>query len=335
MSPPKILTVSVPESAEGSRLDKFLSTLPEVGSRGKAAKLLEENRVLVNGKAAKASLSLKAGDAVQADLPEARDTSQIKPLHTEIHVVFEDDDLMVINKPAGMVVHPAAGHADDTLVNALVARTESLAMGFGEHRPGLVHRLDKDTTGLLVVAKNDATQEHLSQQFQERSTHRSYQALIFGEPKSDAFVFRSWLTRHPTDRKRFASVRDSDRKVITDPKHEVSSGKWAVTHAQILRRKHGLSFARLRLETGRTHQIRVHLSEAGYPLVGDGTYGAEKRLKGLPSVELRRSLVGWPRFFLHARELGFKHPRTGEDMRFEIEWPDTDLEFLKKWGFME
>lgn len=333
MSSPKNLRVTVDPSRQGLRLDKFVAELDGVGSRGRAAKLIDDGLVLVNGRPAKASALLRSGDHVEATLPETSTAPSLKPLDVDLEILHEDDDLVVVNKPAGMVVHPAAGHHDDTLVNALVARVSSLSMGFGEHRPGLVHRLDKETTGLLVVAKNDPAQEHLSRQFQERSTHRLYQALVFGEIKASEATLRSWLARHPMDRKRYASLRDASKKIIQDPSLEAPLGKWAVTHLHVLQRAHGLSFVRLKLETGRTHQIRVHLSEGGHPLVGDSVYGGDKRLKSLPSVELRRQIADWPRFFLHARELGFTHPRTGERMHFETEWPAPDLAFLHRWGF--
>lgn len=333
MNPPKNLRLTVDPSQAGLRLDRFLAMLEEVGSRGRAAKLIDDGFVLINDRPAKASTALRAGDLVQATIPKLVAPDSLKPLDVALEILHEDNDLLVVNKPAGMVVHPAAGHADDTLVNALIARAGPLSMGFGEHRPGLVHRLDKDTTGLLVIAKNDESQAHLGRQFQERTTHRLYQALVFGEIKAAELTFQSWLARHPTDRKRFASLRSAARKIITDPALEAPGGKWAVTHASVLQRAHGLSFMRLRLETGRTHQIRVHLSESGHPLVGDSTYGGDSRLKSLPSVELRRQIADWPRFFLHARELGFSHPRSGERLRFEVEWPASDLEFLRRWGF--
>lgn len=331
---PSTLRLKVSSAGAGARLDKFLSSEKSIGSRTKATRLIDAGAIVVNGKVAKASLLLHENDEVVITQPDHSDPlHEIKPLERDLDIVHEDADLLVVNKPAGLVVHPAAGHSDDTLVNILVAKIPDLAMGLGDHRPGLVHRLDKETSGLLVIAKNDRTQQDLGRQFKERTTHRIYQALVFGAPASDLGTCRSWLARHPVDRKRFASIRGPDRKPIQDADAKDLAGKWAVTHYEVLQRAHGLAFLKLKLETGRTHQIRVHLSEAGHPLVGDSAYGGDRRVKSLPGVELRRQIEGLERFFLHARELGFHHPSTGHWLEFSVEWPKEDHGFLSRWGF--
>lgn len=314
------------------RLDKILGAWEQIGSRSRALKLIEESRVLVNGKAAKASLLPKENDLIEVDLPPPAPT-ELEPYDIPLEIVHEDEDLIVVNKPSGLVVHPAAGHAQDTLVNALIAHTDDLSMGFGEERPGIVHRLDKETSGLLVVAKNNAAQEKLAAQFQDRSIHRIYQAVVFGDVKTESGTIQSYLIRHPTDRKRFASLRGSDGQIRRQREPEPKSGKWAVTGYRVLARKHGLSFVELKLQTGRTHQIRVHLSEMGHPLVGDNVYGADRRLKALESPKQRARITGLRRFLLHARELGFIHPRTGETMKFERPWPTDVQDLLREWGF--
>lgn len=324
---------TVEADGAGIRLDKWLSTWPEISSRSRAAFLIDESRVLVNAQPGKASLLLKTGDEVSVSFPEAQ-SSELKPLKMSLDILFEDRDVLVVDKPSGLVVHPAAGHAEDTLVNALIAHTDDLAMGFGEERPGIVHRLDKETSGLLVVAKNDAAQASLVSQFQERSIHRVYQAVCYGEVAKPVGRIESWIARHPTDRKRFASLLGNDRKILRDAENPPSNGKWAATTFKRLSIKHGMSFLELKLETGRTHQIRVHLSELGHPLVGDSLYGSDRRIKSISSLGIREQIQHLSRFLLHARELGFNHPRTGERLMFKAEWPDPARGLLSQWGFL-
>ncbi|HRO66441.1 MAG TPA: RluA family pseudouridine synthase [Pseudobdellovibrionaceae bacterium] len=330
-NPSRSQTVEV--DGAGTRLDKWLAAWPEVSSRSRAAFLIDENRVLVNARPGKASLVLKTGDEVSVSFPEAQ-SSELKPLAMSLDILFEDRDLLVVDKPSGLVVHPAAGHAEDTLVNALIAHTDDLAMGFGEERPGIVHRLDKETSGLLVVAKNDSAQASLVSQFQERSIHRLYQAVCHGEIARLNGRIESWIARHPTDRKRFASVLGIDRKILRSAEAPPSAGKWAATTFKRLAIKHGMSFLELKLETGRTHQIRVHLSELGHPLIGDSLYGSDRRLKSIPSAGIREQIQHLSRFLLHARELGFTHPRTAERLMFKAEWPDPARGLLNQWGFL-
>lgn len=311
------INFKVQESEAGQRLDKFLSGQIEIGSRSRAEFLLDSGLVLVNQSICKSSYKVKSGDVIECQIP-LKNESEIQPLELELDILFEDSDLIVINKPANLVIHPAAGHEADTLVNALVAHSDELSMKFGEDRPGIVHRLDKDTSGVLVVAKNDLTHEGLAKQFSDRTIHRLYEAVTLGTvPKTTGFM-ESHLGRDPKDRKKFASV---------------PSGKWAKTHYRKLSdHAAGLSLVELKLETGRTHQIRVHLSESGFPVLGDTLYNGNKwsRIQG---KHLRDEISRIPRFALHAKELGFIHPRSQKEMSFKVSWPEDLQPTLKLLGF--
>lgn len=317
----------------GQRLDKALSLIPEIGSRSRASILLEEKRILVNGNVVKASYSVQANDRFEVTLPEP-EPSDLQPYEFPLDILFEDEDIIVVNKPAGLVVHPAAGHAQDTLVNALLHHTENLSMKFGENRPGIVHRLDKETSGVLVVAKNDRAHENLSKQFQERSIRRIYYAVAIGTPKNSEGTITSFLNRHPVDRKRQSSVLDEDKKVITDINRTDVDGRFAITKYKLLSNKSGLSYMQMKLETGRTHQIRVHLSEQGLPIAGDSTYGADKKVRSLAAKATQADIKNLPRFMLHAGELDFDHPRTKARLEFKAEWPTSEKELLIKWGLI-
>lgn len=328
-----ILSFNCTDEMAGLRLDKALAQRSEIETRSRAAHLIEEGLVQVNGYKAKASQVLKSGDHIEIHLPEPEPTDLV-PYDFPLDILFEDEHLIVINKPSGLVVHPAAGHAQDTLVNALLHHTKDLSMKFGEQRPGIVHRLDKETSGVLVVAKNDQAHEKLTQQFKERSIHRIYYAVGIGLPKPPKGQVQSYLARHPVDRKKYASVLGSDRKIQTTRSPEPSMGKWAVTHYELLKSHGGLSYFRLKLETGRTHQIRVHLSEKGAPIAGDDLYGADKRIKSIESKKTQSDVKDLQRFLLHAAELGFTHPITGKDLFFSKEWPEDILALLKSWGLV-
>lgn len=303
------------------RLDKYLSALEEISSRSYAQNLIEKNLVQVNTKVAKASLALVTGQRIEVFLPELVST-ELVPYNFKLDIVFEDSDLLVINKPSGLVVHPAAGHQQDTLVNALLSHTQELSMK-NELRPGIVHRLDKETSGLLVVAKNDYAHEKLSQQFKNKTTHRIYYALLDGKLPRLTGVCKSFLARSLQDRKKFSSIK-KDNKVITTNNEMGSVGKWAVTHFTKLIQNSNMSYVKLKLETGRTHQIRVHMSELGHPLVGDTLYGFS--LKKKKDLEIQR-------FYLHAAELGFVHPTTNESLLFVSDWPEQDIKKLTELGF--
>lgn len=306
-----VLTITA--ELANQRIDKALATVPQIATRSQAARLIQAGRVRIADKVLKPSYQTQSGDHIDIDIPVAV-TTELTPYEFPLVIPYEDEDLLIVDKPAGLVVHPACGHAQDTLVNALLHHTTDLSLGFNERRPGLVHRIDKDTSGLLVIAKNDEAQRLLALQFQRKTTHRLYRAIVFGKFKEESGTIRSNLKRHPLDRKRVASAED---------------GKPAVTHYKITAyHPSGVSLVELRLETGRTHQIRVHLSEAGHPIIGDNTYGADKRLKSLKSPSLRKLIGDMRRFALHAMELGFCHPRSNQFMKFIAPWPQDLLEVI-------
>lgn len=325
----RTLIIVVKDHMAKLRLDRFLFESGMVTSRSRATQLIDKGLVMVNEKRSiKPSLKVSEGDHVQVEIPEKTETVELAPLDIELEIVYDDEDLCVVNKPSGLVVHPAAGHAQDTLVNALIHQVGNLSMGFGQNRPGIVHRLDKDTSGLLVVAKNDQTHEHLARQFKEKTVHRIYKAIVYGHPTDDRGTIESYLIRHPIDRKRFCS-----EKV---PEKSLAKGKRAVTHFQVENLLPcGLSLISCRLETGRTHQIRVHLFENQHGIIGDPIYNSSGRLKNLKSTHLRRLIKELRRIALHAEQLGFIHPKTGKQLKFQIDWP-TDmngiLSFLKLRG---
>ncbi len=283
----------------GVRLDKLISDMTEL-SRSAAARLIEEGTVTVDGASASKKDTPKAGAEIVIQLPEPQ-SADILPEDIPIDIVYEDDDLLVVNKPKGMVVHPAAGHYSGTLVNALMFHCgDSLSGINGEIRPGIVHRIDKDTSGLLMVAKNDFAHIGLSEQIKEHSFTREYEAVVCGAVKEDGVV-NAPIGRSKNDRKKMCVTTENSRN--------------AVTHYFVLRRYSGYTHLRVRLETGRTHQIRVHMAYKGNPVAGDEVYG-----NGKP-----KWLNGQ---CLHAKKLGFVHPRTGEYMEFESKLPDYFTKFL-------
>lgn len=281
-------------------MDKLISDNTEL-SRSAAVKLIERGLVFVDGGACGKKDIPDAGSIVSVELPEP-ESVDILPENIPLNIVYEDGDLLVVNKPKGMVVHPAAGHYSGTLVNALMYHCGGSLSGInGEIRPGIVHRIDKDTSGLLMVAKNDFTHLGLSEQIKEHSFTREYSAVVSGSIKENGTV-NAPIGRHKTDRKRMCVTLDNSRE--------------AVTHYSVIRNYAGYTHLSVRLETGRTHQIRVHMSYIGHPVVGDEVYG-----NGKP-----KWLGGQ---CLHAKKIGFVHPRTGEYMEFDSELPDYFVKFLK------
>ncbi|MFN7825914.1 MAG: RluA family pseudouridine synthase [Pseudobdellovibrionaceae bacterium] len=309
----------VSQEQSGERLDKALASFSEVQSRSRADQLITAGAVSVNGIiCTKSSTKVKLGDKLEVLIPEPKSGHLLK-LDLNLDILFEDEDLIVINKPPNLVMHPAAGHENDTLVNALLNHTDDLSMAYGEDRPGIVHRLDKDTSGVLVVAKNDFTHKGLASQFEDRSIERFYFAMVLGVPPKTEGKMTSNLGRHPRDRKKFASV--------------TSGGKWAETsYWRISHHLEGISYIKLKLGTGRTHQIRVHLSEMGCPILGDSVYGGD-RFSRIKSVSLKQRLQQIPRMALHAAILGFTHPRTQERLHFQVPWPSDISPFLKELKF--
>jgi 23S rRNA pseudouridine1911/1915/1917 synthase len=307
----------VDEVGAGERLDRWLQASDLGPSRSQWQRLIEDGAVQVNGEPRPSRHRLHAGDEVTFEIPEPEPTEIEADPGVEFELLHVDDDIAVIDKPAGLVVHPAPGHRTGTLVNGLLARLDSLSGVGGKARPGLVHRLDKDTSGVLVVARNDRAHRALSAQLEDRSLVRIYRAICFGLPSPPAARIELPLDRDPRDRKRRAVVRDG-RPAITDYKIE-SPGN-------------GASLLRLRLRTGRTHQIRVHLAHRGHPVLGDSLYGGgENRVEGAHPghrQSLRAAIKALGRQALHAWELRLLHPATGQEMRFQSPVPD---DFREAW----
>ena len=283
---------------EGKRLDTALAALESALSRAQVRRLIEGGHVRVSDEQVKPAYRLRRGERIEGCVPEPVEP-ELAPEPIPLEIVFEDDDLIVVDKPAGLVVHPAAGVRSGTLVNALLYHCVGLSGVGGVRRPGIVHRLDKGTSGLLVAAKNDLAHNTLARQFKEHSIEREYLALVRGQPGAQRGSIDAAIGRHPSDRKRFST--------------RVRTGRTAVTHWAVERRLRDLTLLRLRLETGRTHQIRVHLASIGLPVLGDPVYGGGR--KGAPESGLRRQA-------LHAVQLGFEHPRTRERMRFTSRLPE-------------
>lgn len=286
-----------PEIADsGLRIDKYLSSVNEQLSRSYIQKLLKSGLVLVDGKPVKASYQVDEGDVISLDIPEAVEP-EIEPENMDLDILYEDQDVILVNKPKGMVVHPAAGHYSHTLVNGLMYHCKDQLSGInGVMRPGIVHRIDMDTTGVIIACKNDMAHNSIAAQLKEHSITRRYQAIVHGVLKDDAGTIEGPIGRHPTDRKKMSI--------------NYNNGKSAVTHYKVLKRFRQYTHVECRLETGRTHQIRVHMASIGHPLLGDLVYGPGKcPIPGLQGQTL------------HAGVLGFIHPRTGEYMEFTAPLP--------------
>lgn len=300
----KHVTLTIGESA--GRADALLAHTVDGLTRSRAQQLLEQGLVTRNGVPLRKRDGVAAGDVLELVLPEPA-VPELAPQAIPLDVVYEDEDLIVVNKPRGMVVHPAPGHPDGTLVNALLAHCgESLSGVGGECRPGIVHRIDKDTSGLLIAAKNDAAHLALSAQLADHTLARTYEAVVHGRLREDAGTVSAPIGRHPADRKRMAVTERRSRP--------------AVTHWEVLARYSGFTHVRCRLETGRTHQIRVHMAYLGHPLLGDPVYGRRKPEKGLAGQ------------CLHACALRFVHPRTGETMELRCPLPAYFTDVLSRLG---
>jgi 23S rRNA pseudouridine1911/1915/1917 synthase len=304
------------------RVDKFLMNLIENTTRNKIQQAAENGSILVNDVAVKSNYKVKAGDVVRLVLAHPTYEQLLTPENIPLDIVFEDDQLLVINKPAGMVVHPGHGNYSGTLVNALAYHFENLPMNSSE-RPGLVHRIDKDTTGLLVVAKTELAMAYLSKQFAEKTSEREYVALVWGNIEEDEGTVEGNIGRHDTNRMRMA-VHESDEK-----------GKPAVTHYKVLERFGYVTLVSCQLETGRTHQIRVHMKHIGHTLFNDERYGGDAILKGTTFTKYKQFVDNCfkvlPRQALHAKTLGFEHPITKEFLRFNSPIPQDLLDCIEKW----
>lgn len=299
----RTLLITAAESS-GERLDKLIAGADETLTRSAVQNLIEAGAVLLNGRIASKSAVPKAGDEIRVEIPDPTGIDA-QPEEIPLEIVYEDEWLLVVNKPKGMVVHPAPGNERGTLVNALLAHCGNSLSGInGKIRPGIVHRIDKDTSGLLIVAKNDEAHQSLALQIKEHSFTRVYEAVVIGNLKEDTGSVDAPIGRDPNDRKRMKVTEKNSRS--------------AVTHYEVLERFGDFTHLRLRLETGRTHQIRVHMASIGHPVAGDPVYGPKKVIESLGGQ------------CLHARVIGFVHPKTGEYLEFSSELPDYFRSFLEK-----
>ena len=300
----ELLEFTAADEEAGVRIDRCLSDKYEDFSRSYLQKLLKDQGVTVNGKIVKANYKLQAGDLVQTTVPDLSEPD-ILPENIPLDILYEDDDVLVVNKPKGMVVHPANGHTSGTLVNAIMYHCQGNLSGInGVMRPGIVHRIDKDTTGALLVCKNDTAHRDLAQQLKDHTIKRRYRAIVSGNLKENEGTVEGPIGRHPVDRKKMAI--------------NYKNGKDAVTHYKVLERFGNATYIECRLETGRTHHIRVHMTSLGHPLLGDEVYGSGKNPYHLQGQTL------------HAMVLGFVHPRTGEYMEFSAPLPEYFLNLLEK-----
>ena len=291
------------EESKNQRLDAFLASSLDGLTRSQATRLIESGEVAVNGRAVSKSYKLAGGEDIAVTLPEPEPVEAV-PQDIPLDVVYEDADVIVVNKPSGMVVHPAPGHPDGTLVNALLYHCAGTLSGIGGAlRPGIVHRIDRDTSGLIIAAKNDAAHQYLSAQLADHTLARTYECIVVGALREDRGTVDAPIARHPTDRKRMAVV---------------AGGREAVTHWEVIARYPGYTHVRCRLETGRTHQIRVHMAYIGHPILGDTVYGAKKDVPGLTGQ------------CLHAVGLRFLHPRTHEVVELSCPLPDEFTRMLQK-----
>ncbi|MFR6515056.1 MAG: RluA family pseudouridine synthase [Ruminococcus sp.] len=288
----------------GERIDKYLSEQLEDMTRSHIQKLIKENMVRVNGMAVKSNFKLSASDQIEVEIPELKEPD-ILPENIPLDILYEDQDILVVNKPKGMVVHPAPGHYTGTLVNAIMYHCKDNLSGInGVMRPGIVHRIDMDTTGSLLICKNDRAHQALAEQLKEHSITRKYHAIVHGRLKEDEGTIDKPIGRHPIDRKKMSV--------------HCTNGREAITHYRVLKRFQQFTYIECQLETGRTHQIRVHMSSIGHPILGDQVYGPAKcpyKLQGQT---------------LHAKVLGITHPTTGEYMEFDAPLPDYFQGLLEK-----
>jgi len=316
--------LEVPAGQSPVRIDRYVTDKLENVSRNKVQNAIKAGNMVVNDRPVKANYKVRPGDVIRLLLPYAPYRELLKPEKMDLDIVYEDDDVIVVNKPAGMVVHPAHGHYSGTLINGILGHVESLPGGSSEERPGLVHRIDKDTTGLLVVAKNELAMNKLAKQFADKSTERKYIALVWGDLPEDEGTITGHIGRHPKERIKMHVFSDG------------SQGKPSVTHYKVLERFGYVTLVEVQLETGRTHQIRVHFAHKGHPLFGDPVYGGERIVKGSETMGKYRQFVEnsfkiLPRQALHAKTLGFTHPSTGRFMRFDSELPEDMQQVIERW----
>jgi len=320
------LTLTIDRGQEPLRIDKFLMTRIEGATRNKIQQAIENEMVMVNDKPVKANYKVKPGDKLQVFDDRTPESSEIIPEHIPLSIHFEDDDILIINKPAGMVVHPGSGNPGGTLINGVAYYLRQQVPGFDEStlpRLGLVHRIDKNTSGLLVMAKSQKAMSDLAKQFFDHTVHRRYSALVWGDFEEEEGTVVAHVGRHQRFRKIFTAYPDGDH------------GKDAITHYKVLERFNYVTLVECRLETGRTHQIRVHMQLIGHPLFNDDTYGGDRIVKGTVFTRYKQFVDNCfelcPRQALHARELGFIHPRTRQPVHFEAPLPADMTAVIDKW----
>ncbi len=307
------------------RVDKYLMHRLPNASRNKIQNGIDADAILVNEKPTKASYKIKPGDVITVSLPEPPRDYTVLPENIPLNIIYEDEELLIVNKPAGMVVHPAVGNWSGTLVNALTFHLQNLPTHRnGEIRPGLVHRIDKDTSGLLVIAKTEFAMTHLSKQFFDHTIERTYIALVWGEPNPKDGTIHEFIGRS-----------NKDRKVMMVHPPEVEFAREAITHYKTLKPMRYVSLVQCNLETGRTHQIRVHMRHRGHPLFNDATYGGDKIIKGTTFTKYKQFVDNCfkiiPRQALHAKSIGIIHPRTKKFMQFDSELPEDLRIVVEKW----
>jgi 23S rRNA pseudouridine1911/1915/1917 synthase len=306
------------------RIDKFLTNKLESTSRSRIQAAASAGNILVNESAVKANYKVKPEDIISIVLPHPPREIEIIPENIPINIEYEDDDLIIVNKDPGMVVHPGYGNYTGTLVNALMYHLKDNPLfSSGEHRPGLVHRIDKNTSGLLVVAKNEISMNKLAKQFYDKTSKRTYQAIVWGSPDPEEGTIKGNIGRNPNDRKKMTVFEDEE------------AGKHAVTHYRVLEKFDYINLVECRLETGRTHQIRVHFQYIRHPLFNDPEYGGDKILRGTTFSKYKQFVQNCfkilPRQALHAKTLGFIHPGTGKEMLFDSDLPQDMKEILERW----
>ncbi len=317
---PSVKKILISPQFAGLRLDVFLAKVKLAQTRSQALKLISQNQVSLNGSKQKASYSLKPGDRLQVSLPP-KEEKGLLPYSFPLHILFEDEELLIVGKPAGLVVHPSPGHTKDTLVNILFHK-KKLSPGSHPLRPGVVHRLDKEVSGLLILAKTKFAQDHLIQQFKERKVKREYWAICIRPPSPLKGAVETWLSRHPVNRKKFISLKNPQ-----------ASSKRAITFYKLYRRhESGLCWLKCYLKTGRTHQIRAHLSSLSCPLAGDKVYGG-RPAPPIKDLSLKQEIKKLSRIALHAHLLSFLHPQSEKQMIFKSPWPSDLKSLLKKLNF--
>ncbi len=309
---------------EPIRIDKFLMNRLEGATRNKLQQALEAGNILVNGEVVKPNYKIRPGDEIVVFDTRSPEMTEIIPEEMPLHIVFEDDALMIINKPAGMVVHPGCGNYSGTLINGLAWYLQQQSGDLSTlPRVGLVHRIDKDTTGVVVIAKTEAAMSHLAAQFKRHTVHRRYVALVWGDVQDESGTIVAHVGRHQRFRKLFTAYPEGEH------------GKEAITHYRVLERFGYVTLVELQLETGRTHQIRVHMQSIGHPLFGDVTYGGDRIVKGTIFSKYKQFVENLfallPRQALHAKELGFVHPEHGEQMHFNSELPADMQAVIDRW----